>query len=429
MSSISKILSATVILCAIIQVTVQAQVIWPEFRGPMGNGIAVDATNPPTQWSETKNVSWKTAIPHEGWSSPAILGNQIWMTTATPAGTDYYVVEVNATNGELMRFDHLFHAVSPEPLGNAVNRYASPSPVVEEGRVYVHFGSYGTACIDAESGEVLWKREDFECRHYRGPGSSPIIFEDLLILSFDGVDQQYLVALNKDTGETVWRKERGTVFDDLEPDGTPFMDGDKRKSFTTPLIVEVEGEPLMISPASFSVYAYDPRTGEQIWNIPHNSHTAQSRPVYNDGVVYVTTGYSPTELMAIRVAGKGDISDTNIQWRLAEGALPATPSSLLVDGLLYLCTDRGIVSCLDSETGEEIWTERIGGNYVASPMYAAGYLYFTSTQGKTIVMKAGREAKVVGDNELDEGCLASTAMLGDALILRSKTHLYRIETE
>jgi len=405
-----------------------AQEHWPEFRGPLGNGVAPDAKNPPKQWSETENITWKTAIPHKGWSSPAILDDQIWLTTATEDGKDYFVVQVNAESGEIELDEKLFHTDDPEPLGNNVNRYASPSSVLEEGRVYVHFGTYGTACLDTNTKKVLWKRDDLNCRHYRGPGSSPILFENLLILTFDGVDVQYTAALNKLTGETVWQKERGTVFDDLTEDGTPFMDGDRRKSFSTPVVVDVDGKPVMVSPAAFAVYAYDPRTGEEIWKVTHESHTAQIRPVYADGVIYVTTGYSPTEVFAIRVDGKGDVTSSHVNWRVKEMRLPATPSSLLVDGLLYLGTDKGDVNCLNAETSELVWSERIGGSYVASPIYADNKLYFFSTQGKSTVMKAGRKTKILAENRLDDGCLATPAMLGDALIYRSKTHLYRIET-
>jgi outer membrane protein assembly factor BamB len=416
-------------LCGALLNAAEAQEHWPEFRGPLGNGVAPEANNPPREWSETENVTWKTEIPYKGWSSPAIVDNQIWLTTATEDGKDYFVVRVNATTGEVDLNEHLFHTDNPEPLGNNVNRYASPSSALEDDRVYVHFGTYGTACLNTKSGKVLWKRDDLNCRHYRGPGSSPIIFEELLILSFDGVDQQYLAAVNKMTGETVWRKDRGTVFDDLTEDGTPFMDGDRRKSFSTPVVVDVKGEPVMVSPSSFAVYAYNPRTGEELWKVQHESHTAQIRPVYADGIMYVTTGYSPTELLAIRVDGKGDVTDTHVEWRAVDVRLPTTPSSLLVDGLLYIGTDKGDVTCLDASNGEIIWTERIGGNYVASPLYADEKLYFFSTQGKSTVMKAGRKPKIVSENRLDDGCLASPAMLGSSLILRSRTHLYRIDSK
>jgi len=278
------------------------------------------------------------------------------------------------------------------------------TPTIEEGRIYVHFGSYGTACLDMKSGKVLWKRNDMECRHYRGPGSSPIIFEDLLILTFDGVDVQYLTALNKMTGETVWRTDRSTVFDDLDANGLPKADGDYRKGFSTPVIVEANGEPLMISPGGFSIFAYDPRSGKEIWNVPHKSHTPQLRPVYKDGIIYVMTGYS-TELMAIRVDGQGDVTDTHVVWRKRNMRLPTTPSILLVDGLLYVGTNKGDVTCLDAESGEEIWEEHIGGNYIASPIYAAGRIYLIDEdEGKTRVIEANpKEFRLIAENKLAGG--------------------------
>ena len=425
-STITKLFTLF-ILFGTLSVNTHAQDHWPQFRGPLGNGHAIGAPDAPNEWSETKNVVWKTPIPHKGWSSPAVSDDQIWLTTATEEGSDYYVIQIDADTGEIVQNERLFHSDSPEPLGNNVNCYASPSPVLEGDRVYVHFGSYGTACLDTTTGEVLWKRDDLKCRHFRGPGSSPILFEDLLILTFDGVDVQYLTALNKMTGETVWRTDRSTVFDDLDADGKPKAQGDYRKAYSTPVIIESQGKPLMISPGSFSVFAYDPRTGEEIWNVRHKSHSAQIRPVFADGIIYVTTGYSPTNLIAIRVDGEGDITDTHVTWSVNDRRLPTTPSSLLVDGLLYLGSDRGDVTCLDAASGEELWQEHIGGNYVASPLYAGGKLYFFSTQGKTTVLKTGRTMEVLSENRLDDGCMASPAMLGSSLIMRTKTHLYRIE--
>ncbi len=407
-----------------------AQAHWPEFRGPLGNGSAVDAENAPLHWSEEEQVAWKTAIPHIGWSSPVVLGDQIWLTTATEDGSDYYVIQVNAVTGEVELNEALFHSDNPEPLGNDVNCYASPSPIVEADRVYVHFGSYGTACLDANTKEVLWRREDLECLHFRGPGSSPVLFEDLLILSFDGIDVQYLTALNKDTGETVWRTDRTTEWQDLDEEGKPKRNGDFRKAFSTPLIVESNGSPLMINCGSYTTYAHDPRTGKEIWKASNGGFTPQARPVFRDGVVYVTTGYAPTELLAIRVDGEGDVTDSHVAWRNDAKTLPSMTSPLLVDGLLYLVNNKGgTVTCLDSATGEEVWTERLGGNFVASPLYAAGRLYFPSATGMTTVMKAGRTAEILAENRLDEGFMASPAMVGSSLILRTKTHLYRIDPE
>ncbi len=274
---------------------------WPEFRGPFGNGHATaDDAKPaglPLRWSEMENVRWKTPIPYSGWSTPVVMGGQIWLTTATENGHDFFVLCLDAQSGQV-RFDQkLFHVDKPEPLGNTMNGYASPSPVIEPGRVYVNFGSYGTACLDTATMKTIWQRNDLPCRHYRGPGSSLILFEDLLILTMDGVDVQYLAALDKKTGRTVWKTDRTTAWDDLKADGKPFSEGDLRKAFSTPLVIDWQGKPLMISSGSKALYGYDPRTGRERWHVYHGSHTSASRPVFAQGLGHVRDRHGKDRIM------------------------------------------------------------------------------------------------------------------------------------
>jgi len=403
---------------------------WPEFRGPWGNGCAdAQVTGLPLRWSETDNVTWKTAIPHRGWSTPVILGGQVWLTTATEDGHDFFAIALDAETGEIRFNERVFHADEPEQLGNDVNSYASPSPVIEPGRVYVHFGSYGTACLDTATGQVLWERRDLPCRHYRGPGSSPIVFEDLLVLSFDGVDVQYVTALDKNSGSSVWRTDRTTVWKDLDAQGRPYRDGDYHKAFSTPLVIDCGGEPQLISLGACAAFAYDPRTGQEIWKTHHEGHSSSARPVFGQGHAYITTGSRQTELWALRVDGWGDVTDTHVTWKVGGRVAPKQPSPVLVDGFLYLVSNEGVATCLDALTGKSVWSERIGGNYMASPIYAEGRLYFSSVQGKTTVLRVGRSFEVLATNTLDSGFMASPAVSGKALFLRTKTHLYRIESE
>lgn len=404
---------------------------WPDFRGPNWNGVVPPLANGeprglPVEWSEDKNIVWKTAIPHKGWSTPAIWGNQIWMTTATPDGHEMFAICVDRESGEILLNKKLFHNESPEPLGNDVNSYASCSPAIEEGRAYLHFGSYGTACLDTQTFETLWERRDLPCRHYRGPGSSPVIFEDFLILTMDGVDVQYLAALDKKTGETVWKTDRTTDFRDLGPDGLPIMEGDYRKAYVTPIIVEHNGELQMIIPGAREAYAYNPRTGEELWKVRNDGFSTAARPVYGDGLVYTSTGSGQTEILAIRVDGRGDITDTHVEWKM-ERAAPKMASPLLVDGLLYTVSNAGIATCMDAKTGETIWQNRIQGSYYASPIYADGHVYFFNDSKIATVVEHGREFKRIAENELDEGFMASPAVAGKALFLRTRTHLYRVE--
>jgi outer membrane protein assembly factor BamB len=406
---------------------------WPEFRGPFGDGhvSANGDTNlcgVPLHWSETENVKWKTAIPYRGWSTPAILGSQIWLTTATIDGHDYYGIRVDEQTGRIQFDEKLFHSDSPEPLGNNVNAYATPSPVIEPGRVYVHFGSYGTACLDTDSGKVVWERTDLRCRHYRGPSSSPVLFRDLVILTFDGADLQYVVALDKKTGRTVWKTDRSVEWNDQNVPGQMAKDGDLRKAHSTPLIVVTGGAPQMLSTGAKAAYGYDPLTGKELWRVDFPAWSAAPRPVYDQGVGFFVSGHGQTELMAIRLDGHGDVTDSCVIWKV-DSMVPKTASPIVVDGLLYMVSDDGLVTCLETGTGKQVWRSRIGGTFAGSPIYADGRLYFFSQQGKTTVLKPGRSFEQLAVNSLDNGFMASPAVSGRALFLRTKTDLYRIESD
>ncbi len=325
---------------------------WPQFRGPCGDGHAPADADPPLRWSETEHVAWKTPVPHQGWSSPVVCEGRIWLTTATTDGREMFVVCVDAASGKVLRNERLFHNENPEPLGNRVNCYASPTPVAEPGRVYIHFGSYGTACLDAETGKPVWQRRDLPCRHYRGPGSSPIRFGDLLILSMDGVDVQYLVALDAKTGKTVWKTNRSVVWKDLDKNGKPFREGDLRKAYSTPLVVDAGGKPTMFTLGAKAVYAYEPTTGRELWRVEHPGYSGASRPVFDGSRVIFTSGFGKSELLALRADGKP-------VWTMQKG-VPQKPSPLLVDDLLYLINDGGIATCAEAATGEVVWQERVG---------------------------------------------------------------------
>ena len=398
---------------------------WPQFRGPAGDGHA-DAKSLPVTWSEQENVRWKTAIHGRGWSSPVIRGKQVWLTTATEDATELSVLCIDADTGKITRDVKLFDVEAPQFI-HKFNSAASPTPVIEEGRVYVTFGSPGTACMDTATGKVLWQRRDLECNHYRGAGSSPILYGDLLIMNFDGSDFQYVVALDKKSGKTVWKKDRSIDFQDLGPDGQPVAEGDFRKAFSTPHVAEFDGKPVLISQGAKAIYGYDPGTGEELWRCEERAnHSASARPVVGNGLFYVLSGWGQGQLLAIRPGGRGDITATHIAWRATKG-VAKKPSLLLVDGLLYMLNDGGVATALEARTGDEVWTERIGGNCSAAPLHGAGNIYFFNEEGKATVITPGREFKKLAENKLESGFMASPAVTGGALILRTKTHLYRIE--
>jgi outer membrane protein assembly factor BamB len=350
----------------------------------------------------------------------------LWLTTATLDGHDFFVVGVEAESGKIRFQEKLFHAHHPEPLGNPMNCYASPSPVIEAGRVYVHFGSYGTAALDTRTGEVLWKRADLPCRHYRGPGSSLVLFENLLILTMDGVDIQYLVALDKATGKTIWKTDRTAEWNDLDADGKPQTEGDLRKAYSTPLVVTVGNQTQMLSIGAKALYGYDPASGRELWKIPTPAYSGAASPVYGGGIAYMISGFGKTELLAVRVGGRGDVTDTNVAWRTGS-MVPQTPSPVLVDDLFFLVNDSGILTCLEAASGKQVWRERLGGNYAASLLYADGHVYCFSREGVTTVFKVARNYEVLATNVLDSGFMASPAVSGRTLFLRTKEALYRIE--
>lgn len=403
---------------------------WPAFRGPLGNGHVNADGAPvglPLRWSDTENVAWKTAIPLKGWSTPVVVDGMIWLTTATEEGHDFYAIAVDLASGAVKVNEKIFHNDNPEPLNNGVNCYASPSPVAEPGRVYVHFGTNGTAALDAKTGKVLWSRQDLPCIHYRGPGSSPTLFENLLILTFDGADQQYVTALDTATGKTVWRTDRSTKYTDVDEQGNVMREGDFRKGYSTPLVIEAAGKTQLISIGSMAAFSYDPRTGKEFWTTRQPGHTPAPFPVFGEGLVYIVSGRGDAQFTAVKPDGTGDVTDSHVVWKATGGILPQEPSPILVDGLVYLLSNNGTLTCLEAKTGAQVWSERIGGNFVASPIYADGRLYLGSTQGKTVVVKPGRTFEVLAENTLGDGFMASPAVAGKALILRSKTHLYRIE--
>jgi outer membrane protein assembly factor BamB len=413
------------LVAAFVLTTVPTHAQWPQYRGPDGFGVAADAKIPLT-WSEEANVRWKTPVHGRAWSSPIVLDNQVWVTTATPDGKQLSALALDRETGKVIHDLKLFEVPTPQ-YAHPFNSYASPTPVGEPGRVYVTFGSPGTAALDTKTGKVLWERRDLECNHFRGAGSSPILFRNLLIMHFDGSDVQYVVALDKNTGRTVWKTPRSIDFKDLNPDGKPKADGDYRKAFSTPHIITVNGEPLLISLGGKAAYGYDPMSGKERWRLEERgSHSASTRPVAGHGMVFYPTGFDTPQLIAIKPDGAGDVSASHMVWRFTRG-VPNKPSILLVDDLIYMINDVGIASCVEAKTGALVWQSRVGGTFSASPIYAGGRIYIFDEDGKTTVLQAGREFKVLAENHLDNGFMASPAVAGDALFLRTSKDVYRIE--
>lgn len=389
---------------------------WPDFRGPKGDGHAVGA-QPPLKWSEAEAVRWKVSVPGLGWSSPVVWENQIWLTTASEDGKKRFALAFDRESGQLIHEVLVFEVANPETI-NETNTFASPSPVIESGRVYVHFGTVGTACIDTSDKRIIWKCEDMPVNHKEGAGSSPLLAGDLLVIPFDGLDVQYVAALSKQTGETVWKTPRSVDFSAIRDD--------MRKAFSTPFLYNEGGRQIVIVPGAHAAIAYDLTSGAEIWKHRYNGFSNVSRPVVGHGMVYLNTGYMRPRVLGLRLGGSGEITDTACAWSI-EKAAPNKPSVLLVDDLLYMVTDKGgVLTCLDAKSGEQTYQQRLGGNFSASPLFASGHIYLCDEDGKTTVIRHGRTFEPIAVNELPEGCLASPAATGRSLILRTRKHLYRI---
>lgn len=387
---------------------------WPQFLGPEGNARA-EGARLPVEFSEDEHVRWKVPIHGRGWSSPVIWDDQIWMTTATRDGKKMFAVCVDRRSGRMLHDILVFENEKPRYCEPS-NSYASPTPVIEAGRVYVHFGSYGTACLDTSSGEVLWQRRDLPCNHWRGPGSSPVLAGDRLIIPFDGYDLQYVVALDKATGATVWKRDREIDY------GT--TNGDRKKAYATGTIVRAGGVEQVVIPSAAATVSYEVASGEEVWRVRHGGMNACARPQLAHGMVFVTTG-SNSNLLAIHPDGRGDVTESRVAWKGQKG-VPQRPTPIVVGDHVYTISDAGVVSCADARTGKLIWQERVGGKYRASPLYADGRIYFFDMDGECAVIEAGSEYKLLARNKLENGCQASPAVAGDELFVRTTTHLYCI---
>lgn len=421
--------------------------LWPQFRGPGGEGH-VAQRGLPLEWSDfegkTKNVVWKTPIAGLGWSSAVINGNQVWITTAielppppAPAAAakpvDAKPADAKPTEGEkpaeppepkkppielrALCFDRetgktlhdvlLFHIDDPGPI-HKKNSHASPTPLLDGDRLYLHFGRHGTACITT-AGEIVWKTQKLVYKHQHGPGGSPVVHGDLLLISCDGTDVQYVVALNKATGEIVWKETRAG-----------------RMAYTTPLLVDVDGRTQLISTGGDAVIAYEPATGKEIWRCKYDGYSLVPRPVIGHGLAFICTGYNTPSVIAVRLGGTGDVTDTHLVWTLKKGA-PHNPSPLLVGDQLFMVADRGVATLVDAKTGEQIYQERVGGNFSASPLLADDRIYLLDEDGKCTVIATGKEYKVLAENTVEGRTLASLSVAGKSFFLRTNTHLYRIE--
>lgn len=412
-----------VILCtAIATIAVSASAIasetWTQFRGPASGHTA--SKNLPLTWSETEHVRWKTELPGEGWSSPVVAGKEVWMTTALDDGKSLRALCCDLETGKLLRNVEVFQNDSVPPKHKR-NSYASPTPIVDGDRIYVHFGAMGTACLSTKDGSKIWENRDLKVDHQNGPGGSPALIDGKLLIGCDGMDSQYEVALDAKTGKVVWKTERSAI------PKLAKRPADMRKAYPTPVVFTVDGRPQSLSTAAERLYALDPATGKELWFVDYPGFSNVPLPVTDGRMAFVCTGFMKPEIWGIRLGGaSGDATASHVAWKQLAGA-PDQSTPVVVGSRLYMISSAAVVSCLDTADGRIVWKERIGGDFAASPLAAEGRIYFFDATGKTTVLAPGDTFKKLAENSLADGCMASPAVVGNALIMRTKKGLYRIE--
>jgi outer membrane protein assembly factor BamB len=401
---------ATCFLLAWCSVTALAE-DWPQFRGPGGQGHS-SGRSLPLEWGETRNIAWKVPVAGRGWSSPVVAGERVWLTTATRDGRDtsLRLLAYDVADGRQALDVEVFRSRSTELL-NAKNSHASPTPIVDGERVYVHFGAEGTAAVST-TGRIEWKvRHEYESQH--GNGGSPVLHGGLLILNCDGFDTAFVVALDVGTGKTRWRRFRHQPWS---------------QAYSTPLAIRVGERDQIVSVGAFKAFAYEPETGREIWRVSYaDGFSNVPRPVFGHGLVFIATGFQQPSILAVRPDGKGDVTRTHVAWSLARAA-PHTPSPLLVGDELYFVNDGGIASCVDARTGALRWQQRLGAAVSASPVFADGRIYFLDEEGRTTVVKPGATFERLAINDLQAPTLASMAVAHGSFFIRTASHLYRVGT-
>lgn len=378
---------------------------WTEFRGPTGQGVST-AVGLPVTWSETENIAWKSPLTGEGWSSPVILGDRVWLTSGDGDRKALRAICFDRGTGQVI---HNVIVANPETAQRVHNKnsIASPTPLLEGERVYVHFGPYATACL-SEDGAILWKVALPHTQAY-GPSSSPVLYGDLLIVPCFGNDVRYLIALDKLTGEERWK----TSFEG-------------RYAESTPLIIRTADGVQLVNNQADRIVSFDPNTGKELWWVTQENFAQIPRPVFGHGLVFVGGGYFKPEVWAIRPEGRGNVTDSHVVWRIKDAA-PLNPSPLLAGDELYFVSDKGVASCVDAKTGKLHWRERLEGDHTASPLFADGRVYFLNETGVSTVVAASPKFERLAVNTLPGRTLASLAVAGRALYLRTDGALYRIE--
>jgi outer membrane protein assembly factor BamB len=435
-ATIFTILSCLHIACSLAQQSQGDDSL--QWRGTEGQGHS-SATRLPAKWDEHSGIAWKANIPGRGWSSPVIQGPKIWITTAIETAADptqtqerlktntgdqpltvldrveFRAIGIERATGMVVHDLPLFDKEKPQWV-HALNSYASPSPVLDHGKLFCHFGANGTACLDTETGKTDWVNNDVEVMHENGPGGSPIVIGDAVVFHMDGSDRQFIVALNRKDGKVLWKTNRS---------GEMQSNGQMRKSYGTPLAMAIGGRVQIVSPATDWLYGYDPVTGTELWKVPYGElgFSLTPRPVIGNDHIFMATGFGRPQILAIRLENG---IPANIAWRYKRGA-PTMPSPILIEDKLYFVSDNGIFTCLNATNGEELYRERLGGNFSSSPIFADGKIFVGNREGSVFVISPDEKFNLLAENKLSGAILATPAAVDHALYIRTDQGLYCIE--
>ena len=413
---------------------------WSQWRGPAGQGHAPAAKDLPRSWGESENVAWKTPLEGKGWSSPVLADGRLWLTTAveTPLSeaekaqrlanvenssslqvsgpVSLRAVCLDAATGKRLHDIELFRQSQPDPI-HSLNSYASPSPILDGGRLYCHFGTNGTAAVDAATGAILWTHSLQKIKHENGAGGTPVLFENRLIFDCDGSDQQYIVALDTATGEVAWKTERS---------GERNPEPQLKKAYGSPIVTEIDGRAVLLSTGADWLYAYDPADGRELWKQAYGvlGFSIVPRPIVGHGMAFISTSFMQPELLAVKLPTGDALPE--IAWRVKK-SVPNIPSPILVGDEIVMVSDKGVATCLDAKSGEVCFSERLGGNFCSSPLYADGQIWVGNREGQTFILTPGQEFHVEATNQLDGEIMATPIAVGPALFLRTDKAVYRIE--
>ena len=388
---------------------------WTMFRG--GDGITDGATRLPADLSVGAR-RWRTGLPGRGWSSPVFADGLLWMTTALDDGRDLRLLAVDAATGERMRDIGVLAPADVQEIHSA-NSYASPTPCVAEGRVFAHFGRYGTAAVDAASGEVVWTDTKHPIEHGGGPGSSPVMAAGRLIITLDGADATYVMALDPATGEEVWRTPRSGPQRD-----NPIV----HRAFATPLVTDWDGRPVVVVPGADQVNAYDAASGQELWQVRYVGFSTVPQPVRWRDRVFVATGFPKPQLLGIDLGGSGNVTDSHQAWAF-RGPVPTIASPVIALGTVWIVSDKGVLTGVDAASGDRAAVERLGGNFSSSPVVVtrsddAATLVVGSRERELLVVDLTREdgdtaAEVRETIDIAEPIYATPLLMGDRLVLRT----------